>query len=129
MELKELISNFQILESWEDKYSYLIDLGKTLPNYPEEDINDTYKIEGCTSGVWLKIIPNKNSTLQFIATSDAQIVKGLIFVLMTIYNNQPINEIKNINVNNIFKELGLEDNITPNRRNGFFAMVKKLTNF
>ena len=129
MELKELISNFQILESWEDKYSYLIDLGKTLPNYPEEDINDTYKIEGCTSGVWLKILPNKNSTLQFIATSDAQIVKGLIFVLMTIYNNQPINEIKNINVNNIFKELGLEDNITPNRRNGFFAMVKKLTNF
>jgi len=128
MTAEQLIENFALFDSWEDRYQYLIDLGKNLPTLPKELKTEEYKVRGCTSQVWF--VPNeeeiKKGTISFDGESDAFIVSGLIEILKIIYNHKTVEEAKSINVEEIFKKLGLEGHLSPTRRNGFFSMVGRI---
>lgn len=125
MDTAELIENFSFLEDWEDRYAYLIELGKELPPMDPADKNDQTKVEGCMSQVWLKTNVD-NGILTFVGESDAHIVRGLIAVLRIILSGKTKEEIRQTNVEDVFKQLGLESHLSPTRRNGFFAMVERI---
>lgn len=128
--LSDLEENFQFIEDWEDKYRYLLELGEKLDVMPESDKTDANKVQGCTSQVWMtsKEITDEFDVkrLYFTADSDAHIVKGLIAVLLIIYNGKTPEEILAIDIRQIFTKLGLDGNLSPTRRNGFFSMVQKI---
>lgn len=125
MDIEELIDNFELLEDWEDKYSYIIELGKNLEPIDENYRTEEWKVRGCQSQVWLE--PSiKEGILSFKGDSDAFIVKGLIAIVFTIYSNKSAQEIKEIAVEEIFAKLGLQEHLSPSRRNGLFSMVEKI---
>ena len=126
MTIDDLIDNFEFLDSWEDKYRYIIELGEKLPVFNEQFRTEEWKVKGCQSQVWL--VPQKQSDghLQFMGDSDAMIVKGLIFIVLTIYNNALPQEIKNLNIEEIFTKLGLREHLSPSRRNGLESMINKI---
>ncbi len=126
MPIEELIENFEILDDWEDKYRYLIDLGEKLPPLEENCKTDAWKVVGCQSQVWLVPTFSDDGTISFRGDSDAMIVRGLIFVVLSIFNHKSKKEIKEIEVNNIFVKMGLEEHLSPSRRNGLSAMVEKI---
>ncbi len=123
--LDEIREVFSLFDDWEDRYRYLIDLAKTVPLMDDSLKTDDNLVRGCTSRVWM-VTDFKNNQINFTADSDAHIVKGLIGLLMAIYNHKPISALKELPIETIFLELGLSNNISPNRRNGFFAMVERL---
>lgn len=122
---EELSDNFSFLIDWEDKYRYLIELGDALPPFPEEDKTDDHKVDGCQSQVWM-MAEKTGDIYTFHATSDAHIVRGLIAVLLTLINGKTATEILTLDIPSIFRELGLEDHLSPTRRNGFFAMTERI---
>lgn len=125
MTLEELIENFSYLDNWEDRYSYLIDLGNNLENLPEEYKTPEWKVQGCQSQVWL--IPQfQDGKIHFLGDSDAILVRGLILIVLMIYNDKSPSEIKSIAIEDIFAKLGLEENLSPSRRNGLMSMVSKI---
>ena len=125
MDIDELVENFSFFDSWEDKYKYLIDLGNELPHFSPEKQIDTWKIDGCQSQVW--IIPHFNGNkLNFEGDSDAIIVRGIIAVVLMIFKDKSAQDILDIDVEKIFANMGLEENITPNRRSGMLSMVEKI---
>jgi len=106
------------------KYDYIIDIGKKLPAFDEANQKDEYLVQGCTSQVWL--VPTiKDDVLSIEGTSDAIIVKGLVYIILDIFNNRTIQEIKEFDVN-ILNELGLAEIITPNRQSGVQGMIKRI---
>ena len=125
--LQELEENFDLFDSWEDKYSYLIDLGKALPPMDGALKTDERKVKGCVSQVWIDWwVDNEGErqpVFRFVADSDALIVKGLIYILYTAYNDKTAAEIAGVNIEEVFERLGLSSHLSPNRRNGFFSMV------
>ncbi len=124
-QLAELVENFALFEDWEERYRYLIDLGRTLPDMPEDMKTDEALVKGCTSRVWLH--PDiKDGILHFQADSDAHIVRGLVALLMSAYQDQPVAEIPNIDLKSAFSEIGLDQHLSPNRRSGFYAMVETI---
>lgn len=124
-DLNELYENFEFFDSWEEKYQYVIDLGRELEVLPDEYKTDEWKVQGCQSQVWL--VPElKDGKLHFKGDSDAILVKGIIAVVFLIYNDKSAEDIKNIDVLKIFAKLGLEENLTPSRRNGMMSMVQKI---
>lgn len=126
--LNDLKENFDLFDDWEERYRYLIDLGRKLPQIDDSLKTEEYLVRGCTSQVWL--IPEiKDDTLYFQADSDAHIVRGLIAVLMSAYQGQKLSDLKNIDVEAAFKEIGLDQHLSPNRRNGFFSMVERIQSF
>lgn len=125
MDIQELRENFSYLTDWEDKYRYLIELGDMLPPFPEEAKTDENKVEGCMSQVWFLHTMQGNKHC-FLATSDAHIVRGLEAVLLILINDKTTEEIKAVNIEAVFDELGLSDNLSPTRRNGFYAMVERV---
>ena len=125
MNKDELFENFSYLEEWEDKYRYLIELGEQLPPFNEEDKTDQNKIDGCMSQVWLCHKKEGEKHL-FNATSDAHIVKGLEAVLLILINNKTSKEIQEINLKQVFQDIGLEKHLSPTRRNGFYAMIERI---
>lgn len=125
---EKLVENFSFLDEWEERYAYVIDLGKHLPDFPEDSKTDTTLVRGCTSRVWLIPIEGQGGTVHFIADSDAHIVRGLIAVLMVIYNNQSKEFIRGFDIESYFATLGLAEHLSPSRRNGFFAMVERIKN-
>ena len=125
----DLIENFGLFDDWEDRYRYLIDLGKDLPPMEESLKVPAHKVEGCTSQVWMVMHTNEGEdegAFTFLADSDAHIVRGLIAILMAAYYGQPKSEIASIDVESLFRSLGLDQHLSPNRRNGFFSMVEKI---
>ena len=123
--INTLIENFAFLESWEEKYQYLIDLGEKLLPLDETYKTDSFKVTGCQSQVWL--VPEfRDNKFYFKADSDAIIVKGIIYILEAIYNAKDTSEIKNIEVEKIFVTLGLKEHLSPSRRNGMASMVEKI---
>lgn len=129
MKTEELIENFEFLDSWEDKYKYIIELGEKLEPLAEELHTPNWQVKGCQSQVWLVPQKQNNGTLKFIGDSDAMIVKGLIAIVLMIYNNKSAEEIKSIIINDIFSQLGLQEHLTPSRRNGLEAMVEKIKHY
>lgn len=124
--IEELLETFELMDDWEDRYRYLIELGGKLPPMPEAFKTAETKVEGCTSQVWMVMQDSQNGRIDFLADSDAHIVRGLIAVLFSIYQNQPIESAASIDIEGYFEKLGLSGHISPNRRNGFFAMVGRL---
>ncbi|HQH71542.1 MAG TPA: SufE family protein [bacterium] len=123
-----LIRNFEILDEWEERYRFIIDLGRQLTPMPEELKTEENRVHGCISRVWMvsKITTTVPPRLDFLADSDAQIVKGLIAILLIVFANRTAQEILETDIHGIFERLGLEQQLSPNRRNGFFAMVKRI---
>lgn len=128
MELDELAETFEFLGDWEERYRYLIELGRKLPPMPEADHNDDNKVRGCMSQVWLthRRVPGNPPTLEFQGDSDAHIVKGLIAVLLMLTSGRTPRQILDTDIASAFGRLGLESNISMNRRNGFYAMVERI---
>jgi len=130
MAIDEIIENFELLEEWDDRYRYLIELGRTLPPLPEAARNEANKVRGCASQVWLatQVKPNGASgpVLTFDGDSDAHIVRGLIAVLFALYSGKNAKDILATDAIALFEKLGLRDHLTPQRSNGFRSMVDRI---
>lgn len=124
-DIEDLIENFSMLDDWEDKYQYLIDLGEKLPPLDEKYKTDEWKVSGCQSQVWL-VPEQQDGILNFKGDSDAIMVKGIIAVILAIYRNKSAQEIKKIEVDKIFAKLGLQEHLSLSRRNGMMSMVDKI---
>ena len=132
MSIEDIRSDFAMLDDWEDRYRYLIELGRRLPPLPEALRTDANKVRGCASQVWLASAPRNGGgrppTLQFQGDSDAHIVRGLIAVLFALFQDKTADEVLRTDANAVFAELGLQDHLTPQRSNGFFSMVERIRN-
>ncbi|MEM7650761.1 MAG: SufE family protein [Pseudomonadota bacterium] len=123
--LDELVENFALFEDWEERYRYLIDLGRTLPSMDEALKTEANLVKGCTSQVWMHH-EIKDGKFTFIADSDAHIVRGLVAILYRAYQDKNVSEIGGIDIHGAFAKIGLDQNLSPNRRSGFFSMVEKI---
>lgn len=126
--LDELIEEFAFFDDWEERYRYIIDLGKELPEFPEEARTEENRVHGCQSNVWLvpDIDEGPPPRIRFVADSDAHIVRGLIGVLIIAYSGKTAREILDLDIQDAFKQLGLDKHLSPTRSNGFYAMVKRI---
>lgn len=124
----EIIAEFSELTDWMDRYAYIIDLGNTLPDFPESEKIPANIIEGCQSRVWISAKENDDNTIHFSADSDALIVKGIIALLLKVLNNRTPDEILNADLYFIEK-IGLKEHLSPTRSNGLLAMVKQIHNY
>lgn len=126
--IDDLVDDFELFEDWEERYRYIVDLGKKLPPMPETDKVDGNKVRGCMSQVWMTCEAREGAppTLTFTADSDAFIVKGLIAILMELYSGRTPAEILDLDATEALSRLGLASHLSPNRRNGFVAMVDRI---
>ncbi|AQX18697.1 Cysteine desulfuration protein SufE [Bartonella sp. CDC_skunk] len=126
--IDDIIENFSQLDDWEDRYRYVIELGYELPPFPESERNDTNKVHGCVSQVWLfsSRDNSENPVLTFQGDSDAHIVRGLIYILLAFYSGKKASEIRVANAEELLVKLGLNENLTPQRSNGLKAMIKRI---
>ena len=128
MNVDELVENFAQLGPWEERYRYLIELGRKLPPMADGEKTEATKVRGCMSQVWLvsQLRPGPQPRLEFRGDSDAHIVKGLIALLFKLYSGRTPDEILALDAKAVFERLGLENHITMNRRNGFYSMVERI---
>ncbi len=126
--VEELIDNFSFLDDWDDRFRYLIDLGRKLEPMDDSLKTEESKVRGCTSQVWIvdEVQPGTPPTLHFTADSDAHIVKGLIAVLLSIYDGRTPEEILAVDAKDVIGRLGFEQHLSPNRANGLFSMVERI---
>ena len=121
----QIVSEFSMFDDWMDKYSYLIEIGSSMPSMNEVYKTEDNLIKGCQSQVWL--VPEcKGDLISFKGDSDAIMVKGIIAIVLAIYGNKSAQEIKKIEVEKIFAKLGLGEHLSPSRRNGMMSMVDKI---
>lgn len=128
-DIAEIEANFELLEDWEDRYRYLIELGQELPPLKSEERTPETKVRGCASQVWLiseMVEGGSNPVLRFRGESDAHIVKGLIAVLLALYSGRRASEIVATDAQEVFTRLGLHEHLSPQRSNGFSAMVARI---
>ncbi len=129
-DIEDIIENFSVLDDWDDRYRYLIELGGELPPRAESAHNDANKVQGCASQVWLdtNVRPNGagGPVLTFVGDSDAHIVRGLIAVLFAIFSGKSAKEILAIDALALFERMGLREHLTPQRSNGFRSMVERI---
>ncbi|MBN9046203.1 MAG: SufE family protein [Rhizobiales bacterium] len=126
--IDSIISDFEFLDDWEDRYRYVIDLGKDLPPYPDEARDAAHKVQGCVSQVWLKTTSKggDDPVIEFMGDSDAHIVRGLVAIVLALYSGRRASEILAIEPETVLKKLGLDENLTPQRSNGLRAMVARI---
>ncbi|MBD5298589.1 MAG: SufE family protein [Bacteroides sp.] len=124
----EIIDEFDGLTDWMDRYAYIIDLGNTLPEFPEADKTPQNLIEGCQSRVWITADRREDGGIHFSADSDALIVKGIVALLMRVLDNHTPQEILDADLYFIDK-IGLKEHLSPTRSNGLVAMVKQIHNY
>lgn len=125
----EILADFEFLDDWEDRYRYVIELGRRLQPLPEEERSAANKVQGCVSQVWLstRVDPSGTSPrLNFIGDSDAHIVRGLIAILFALYSGKTAEEILGIDARHTLGLLHLNEHLTPQRSNGLMAMVKRI---
>ena len=124
----DILENFELLDDWEDRYRYVIELGKMLEPLPDALRRPDTKVQGCVSQVWLAttVHPDGVPRLSFVGDSDAHIVRGLIAILLAIYSGKTANEILDIDAVATLGELHLNDHLTPQRSNGLMAMVTRI---
>jgi len=123
----ELVEEFQFFDNWMDRYQYLIDLGRRLPDFPEADRIDANKIRGCQSQVWF-VATAHDGRLEFRAISDAAIVSGLIALLLRIYSGRRPKDILDTPPDFV-EALELEQHLSPTRSNGLSSMLKAIRTF
>jgi len=126
MSIDELAESFELLGDWESRYGYLIDLGKQLPPMNEADKCEANKVHGCQAQVWMKFAPGNDGRIDIVADSDSFIVRGLIAVLLMIYSGRAADEILNTDGQAALERLQLAAHLSPTRKNGLFAMVKRI---
>jgi len=125
---EEILADFELLDQWEDRYRYVIELGRKLKPLPEEERSAENKVQGCVSQVWLSttVHPDGVPRLTFVGDSDAHIVRGLVAILFAIYSGKTADEILSIDANDTLGKLYLNEHLTPQRSNGLMAMVKRI---
>jgi cysteine desulfuration protein SufE len=128
--IDEIVDNFSLLDEWDDRYRYVIELGRTLEPLPEAEHNETNKVRGCASQVWLvtHVTPDDGAgpVLTFEGDSDALIVRGLVAILLAVYSGKNARDILATDALALFDSLGLRENLTPQRSNGLRAMVDRI---
>lgn len=128
--IDEIVENFTLLDEWDDRYRYVIELGRTLQPLPDSAHNETNKVRGCASQVWLltHVKPNgaAGPVLTFEGDSDAHIVRGLIAILFALYSGKSAHEILTTDALALFDSIGLRENLTPQRSNGLRSMVERI---
>jgi cysteine desulfuration protein SufE len=124
----ELIEEFAIFPSWMEKYEYIIELGKDLQTLPEELKNEDHLIKGCQSRVWISASKNADGTLHFEADSDAIITKGMVSLIVRIFEGEKGQDIVDAPME-FLKEIGLMENLSPTRSNGLAAMIKQIKTY
>ncbi len=132
MTVDELVESFEFFDDWEDRYAYVIDLGKKLPPMPEAEMVEENKVRGCMSQVWLVCEKDEAANppvLRFRANSDAFIVKGLIAILLELFDGQTPAYITETDAIDVMGRIGLDQHLSPNRRNGLVAMVERIKSF
>lgn len=120
----DIIDEFSMFDNWEERYQYMIDLGKTLPLIDDQYKTDDHLIKGCQSKVWVHA-EMKNGKVDFTADSDAIITKGIIAILLRVFSNQSPKDIIESNTDFIDK-IGLKEHLSPTRANGLVSMIKQL---
>lgn len=122
---EEIADTFEFLDDWEDRYRHVIDMGKAIPTMDDALKVPATKVDGCASQVWIQ--PKiSDGTFSFIGDSDAMIVKGLIAVLMALYNDVPVKKVAQIDAPAELGRLGLNDHLSAQRSNGVRAMVERI---
>ena len=128
MTIDEIRDNFALLEDWDDRYRYVIELGRTLDPMPETEHSAANKVQGCASQVWLSRRIDRGNTneplLNYLGDSDAHIVRGLIAILLTLYSGPQ--QILATDALSVFDEFGFREHLTPQRSNGLRAMVERI---
>ena len=125
----EIVSDFEFLDDWEDRYRYVIELGRKLPPLPEAARTEANKVRGCVSQVWLATSVHQDKShprLSFVGDSDAHIVRGLIAILFALYSGKAADAILGIDANATLGRLHLKEHLTPQRSNGLLAMVERI---
>ncbi len=123
--LNDVLETFEFLDDWEDRYKYIIDLGRGLPEFDEKYMVEENRVHGCTSRVWLvhELVDGK---VVFKGESDAHIVRGLVALILMIFSGKMPKEIITIEARDTLDKLGLEKHLSPMRTNGLFSMVGKI---
>ena len=128
--IEEIMANFAVLDEWDDRYRYIIELGRGLRPLPDRDRIDANKVQGCASQVWLATSiqtgDDRGPVLSFCGDSDAILVRGLIAILFATYSARPGSEILSIDTAAIFERLGLREHLSAQRSNGFRSMVERI---
>ena len=128
--LDEIVDNFSLLEEWDDRYRYVIELGRSLSPLSERDRTEANKVQGCASQVWLATTVHPNGhggpMLTFCGDSDAHIVRGLIAILFAMFSGKQARDILSTDAIAVFERLGLREHLTPQRSNGFRSMVERI---
>jgi cysteine desulfuration protein SufE len=130
MTIDEIIENFSLLDDWDDRYRYVIELGRTLVPLPDPARVEANKVQGCASQVWLTTAVKPDGpagpVLTFVGDSDAHIVRGLIAILFAVYSGKSASDILATDAVAVFERLGLREHLTPQRSNGFRSMVDRI---
>lgn len=127
--IEDIEENFALLEDWDDRYRYVIELGRQLPPMTETDRSDGNKVQGCTSQVWLAVRiegAGESAILRFSGDSDAHIVRGLVAILFAMVSGKTAKTILAADPIALFERLGLREHLTPQRSNGFRSMVERI---
>lgn len=124
--IHNITDDFSFLDGWEEKYRYVIELGQQLPLLEDVYKVDAYKVKGCTSQVWLRIEIDKNNVMSINGDSDAHIVKGLVAILIALYSGNQTTEIAQYDAKQLFADIGLADQLTPQRAGGLSAMISRI---
>ena len=127
MSLDTLMENFALFDDWEERYRYIIELGNNLEPLSEAEHNEQNKVQGCVSQVWL-VSSSEGDQMHIRGDSDAHIVRGLVAILLDLYAGKTVGEIATFDAEDAFTRLGLGDHLTPQRSNGFYAMVQRIRN-
>ena len=129
-ELAQIIDDFAFLDEWEDRYRYVIELGKALPDLPDDKRVSANKVQGCASQVWLVTHSDGGAdpVLTFEGDSDAHIVKGLVAIVLATYSGKPASEIARLDALDVFGKIGLVEHLSPQRANGLRSMIKRIRN-
>jgi len=126
----EIVANFELLDDWEERYRYLIELGRMLPPLPPVAHSDANKVQGCASQVWLERSVEEGAgpeaVLRWRGDSDAHIVRGLIALLLALYSGKRAQEVLAADALGLFQSLGLSEHLTPQRSNGVRSMVERI---
>ncbi|MGA1801083.1 SufE family protein [Rhizobium sp. HT1-10] len=127
--LEKIIEDFTFLDDWEDRYRYVIELGKALPDLPEEQRTPANKVQGCASQVWLVSHSEdgaKDPVMTFEGESDAHIVRGLVAIVLATYSGKHASEIADLDAIEVFGKIGLVEHLSSQRANGLRSMVKRI---
>lgn len=126
MTAEQLVEDFGFLDTWEDRYAYLLELGRALAPLAEEERNDTTHVKGCVSQVWLVTEAGEDKTLSFRGDSDSLIVRGLIAILLVLFSGKTCEEILATDPAPVLAQIGLDQHLTPQRANGLAAMIQRI---